>query len=200
MAKTLSTVAVDACQEIAQNTILEGTTKDVSSYYDCIMQIWWALSNATAHTGTKVKVQYSTATSGDEKWADLAELVFGIGTTNLEVITNNPAPIGTTVFTVADTTDYTVLGSWRFLEDVSTFANSEWLFQRGVSANTSITALDGSTREHALNSILNSIAGCVVPLMIPAVAQRIRVLYDNTYDADGATVAIMSELVGMTAY
>lgn len=198
MALTKATVALDACQEIAQNTVLEGTTEEVSDAYDAVLYVWWALTNATAHTGTKIKVQISTDNSGDEDWSDLTELVVGIGTTNLEVITNNPAAIGTTVFTCSSTTGYTA-GTWVFLEDVSTFANSEWLYLTTVTSNTSVTAIDGSTREHAQNSILNSVAGAMTPVVIPFSAQRVRVIYDNTYDADGATVAIKSQLVEVTA-
>ncbi len=198
MALTKATTALDACQEIAQNTILEGTIEEVSDAFDAVLYIWWALTNATAHTGTKVKVQISTDTSGDEGWHDLTEIVFGVGTTNLEVITNNPAGAGTTVFTCASTVGYTV-GTWVFIEDVSTFANSEWLLLVTVTTNTSVTAMDGSTRSHAVNSILNSVAGCAGPIPIPFGAQRIRVVYDNTYDADGATVAVKSQLVEVTA-
>jgi hypothetical protein len=198
MALTKATVALDACQEIAQNTVLEGTTEEVSDAYDAVLYVWWALTNATAHTGTKVKVQVSTDTTGDEDWSDLTELVVGVGTTNLEVITNNPAAIGTTAFTCSSTTGYTA-ATWVFLEDVTTFANSEWLYLTAVAANTSVTAIDGSTREHAANSILNSQAGAMTPVAIPFSAQRVRVIYDNTYDADGATVAIKSQLVEVTA-
>jgi len=199
MALTKSVAVLDACQEIAQNTILEGATVDVSGCYSAALHIDYAQSNATAHTGTRIRVQVSSATSGDEDWHDLAEVIPAYGTTNLEVITNNPLAVSGVTITVADTTGYTVLGSWRFLEDVTTFANSEWIFQTGVVTNTSITIMDGVTREHAVNSILNSIASRLPPIDIPDWAQRARVVYDNTYDADGATVAIHSRISKLTA-
>jgi len=198
MAKTGAAVSVDSTQELAQNTVTEGTTVNVSSYYDGYLQIWWALCNATAHTGTRLIIQTSLADSGDEDWATLTSLVVGVGTTNLEVITNDPATAGTTVFTCADTTGYSV-GTWIFLEDVSTFANSEWLWITTVTSNTSVTALDGSTREHAVSSILNSVAGVTPPISIPFAARRLRVVYDNKYDSDGATVAVKAKLVNVTA-
>jgi len=198
MALTKSTAALDACQEIAQNTVLEGTTVDVSGCYEAALHVWFALSNATAHTGTKIILQVSANTSGDEDWTDYAELVSITGTTNLEVITNNPLAAAGTSITVANTTGYTVDGSWRFLEDVSTFANSEWVFQIAVVTNTSITIMDGVTRAHAQNSILNSIAACYV-FHLPLWANRARLIYDNTYDSDGATVAIKSRVSKTTA-
>lgn len=199
MAKALTTVAIDATQEVAQGAILEGNTQDVSSYYGAILQVWYALTNATAHTGTRIIVEYSTDSSGDEDWAELAQFVVGVGTTNLETITNNPATAGATVITCASTTGYTV-GIWIFLEDGATFANSEWGRVVAVAANTSVTLKDGITRQHANTSVLNSVAGPAVPVMIPEFCQRIRVIYDNSYDADGATVAIKAQLTGITAY
>jgi hypothetical protein len=197
MALTKSVASVDACQEITQNTVLEGTTVDISGCYESALHIDFALSNATAHTGTKIRVQVSSNTSGDEDWTDLYEFVSITGTTNLEVITNNPLAVGGTSITVTSTTGYTA-GSWIFLEDVSTFANSEWCYVTVVTTNTSLTIIDGVTRQHAQNSILNSVAAnYVVPL--PIWAARARVVYDNTYDADGATVAVRARISKVTA-
>ena len=198
MALTKSGAAVDACQEIAQNTILEGTTVDVSGCYEARLHIWFALSNATAHTGTKIIIQTSAAASGDEDWTDYHTFISITGTTNLENCTDNPLHAGDTTLLCADTTGYTVLGSWRFLEDVSTFANSEWIFQTAVTTNTSIGILDGVTRQHAQNSVLNSIAA-VYEVLLPNDALRVRIIYDNTYDADGATVAVKASITKVTA-
>lgn len=200
MAKTMDTAVLDACQEIAQNVIVEGIIASVSDLYGAALTISWALSNATAHTGTKIRIEQSPRASGDEAWGLLQELIVGVGTTNLEVITNNPAAVAETVITCASTTGYSV-GSTIFLEDVSTFANSEWGEIKAMSANTSVTLVDGITRQHAVNSILNSVAGVTPPIPIPVEeVQRVRVLYDNTYDADGATVAVKCEICKQTAY
>lgn len=196
MALTKSVAAVDACQEVAQNAVLEGTIVDVSGCYEAALHIDFALSNATAHTGTKIRVQVSSNTSGDEDWQDFYEFVSITGTTNLEVITNNPLSAGGTSITVASTTGYAA-GQWIFLEDVSTFANSEWCFVTAVVTNTSMTILDGVTRQHAVNSICNSIAANYV-IHIPAWANRVRVVYDNTYDSDGATVAVRARISKVT--
>jgi len=197
MALTKSAAAVDACQEIAQNTILEGTTVDLSGAYEAMLHIDFALCNATPHTGTKIIIQVSGAASGDDNWEVFREFVSITGTTDLEVITNNPAAIGTTVLTCASTTGYAT-GQWIFLEDVTTFANSEWCYIVAVSANTSVTIMDGTTRAHNKNSIMNSIAQTYV-MALPLGILRVRIVYDNTYDSDGATVAIRSNIVKVTA-
>lgn len=197
MALTKSVAAVDAVQEIAQNTVLEGATVDVSGCYDAALHIDFAQSNEVAHTGTKIRIQVSSNSSGDEDWSDLFEYVPQFGTGNQEAITNNPLAAGGTSITVASTTGYTVNGSWRFLED-PTFANGEWVFQTAYSTNASITVLDGVTREHVqTTSLLHSIAQRDV-WPIPMWANRVRVIYDNTYDADGATVAVRCRISKVT--
>lgn len=198
MALTKTVAAVDACQEIAQNTVLEGAVTNVSACYSAALHVDFALTDATAHTGTKIIVQVSSAESGDEDWQDLYPgMVSIVGTTNLQVTTNNPLAAAGTSITVADTTGYTTNGSWRFLEDVDTFADSEWIYQTAYVTNTSLTIIDGVTRAHAQNSILNSIAANYV-FQLPDWVNRVRIVYDNTYDSDGATVAIRSRISKVT--
>ena len=198
MALTKSVASVDACQEIAQNTVVEGTTVDVSGCYSAALHIDFAQTNMAGHTGTKIRVQVSSNTSGDEDWHDLAEVIPAYGTTTEEVITNDPLAAEGTSITCASTTGY-AKGAWIFLEDVSTFANSEWCFVTVVTTNTSLTILDGVTRQHAKDSICNSVASRLPPIDIPDWAQRVRVIYDNTYDSDGATVAVRCRISKLTA-
>jgi len=46
--------------------------------------------------------------------------------------------------------------------------------------------------------VLNSIASRLPPIDIPDWAQRVRVVYDNTYDSDGATVAVRCRISKLT--
>lgn len=171
---------------VAQNTIVKSTEFDYSTYSDGIIDIQAALDTTTAHTGTRFIVQSSSSSSGDEDWSNLTEFVGLIGTANSEAITNNPAAAGTTVLTCADTTGYTVLGNWRFIED-ATLINSELIFQTAVSANTSITILDGTTNAHVQNTLMFNVA-LSQSVSIPKSIRRLRVVIDNTYDADGSTL------------
>lgn len=196
MAVTKTVEAVDACQEIAQNTIVEGTTISTATDLGGIVTIWWALTNETAHTGTLVQLHISQAASGDDDWTPYAQSIVGVGTGNTETITNNPLSAGGTSITCSSTTGYS-LGTWVFLED-ATFANSEWIFVAGLTTNTSITALDGVTRTHANTAVLNSVAGSV-NFYVPVEANRFRIVYLNTYDSDGATVAIKCSYSALTA-
>ena len=199
MAATKTTAEVDACAELAQNAVREGTVIDLSTCFDAVLHIMLALTTATAHTGTRVVVQTSGNSAGDEDWTDLWDAAYLIGTANLELITNNPAAAAETVFTVASTTGYVADGALDiFIEDAGTFANSEWMKMVSAVTDTSVTVQDGSAREHAVSSILYNVAKTIeVPL--PFGAYRARVLYDNTYDADGSTIACKSRVVNVTA-
>jgi len=178
----------DATAEVAQNAFREGAVVDLTDAYRAVVSVHWALTSATAHTGTRLLFQGRHAASGDEGWTTLFEPVVGVGTANLEPITNAPAAAGTTVFTVASTAGYTADGILRvFLEDVTTFANSEWMMAVAHDTDASVTMLDGSLREHAASSILYNVAGVVT--FVPVGWSYLRVIVDNTYDSDGSTVA-----------
>ena len=70
--------------------------------------------------------------------------------------------------------------------------------QKSYLANTNIDIMDGTARAHAVNSILYNVAATYV-VQLPMAAQRVRIIYNNCYDADGSTVAIKSGIVEVTA-
>jgi len=198
MALVKSIEAVDAWQEIAQDTVLEGTIVDVSPNYDTMVHIDLAITTTTAHTGTEILVQISSAASSDEFWTTLPPFVSLIGTANSESITNNPLTAGSTVITVADTTGYATNGTLLFLED-ATIANSELVYQNDFVTNTSITVNNQTTREHANTAVLFNLAIAHSPIQLPFSTNRFRVLYNNTFDPDGSTVAIRTRLSKVTS-
>ncbi len=171
---------------VAQNTIVKSAEFDFSKMTDGILSIQAALDTTTAHTGTKFIVQISNSSSGDEDWNEYTNFVGLIGTANSEAITNNPLAAGSTTITCADTTGYTVLGNWRFIED-ATLADSELIFQTAVTTNTNITILDGTTNAHIQNTLMFNVALTQV-ISITKPVYRLRVVVDNTYDADGSTL------------
>ena len=74
-ALTKSVAAVDEWAEIAQNAVREGATTDVSGCYAATLHISYALTSATAHTGTKIEIQLSSNTTGDENWTTLTTFI-----------------------------------------------------------------------------------------------------------------------------
>jgi hypothetical protein len=188
----------DEWAEVAQNAVREGATTTISDAYVTTLYIDYALTSATAHTGTKISVQVSSNTSGDEDWSTFMSFLTLTGTTNVEALGGSEAA-AQTVLEVASTTglyddDET---RWIFIED-NTVANSEMCLLVSHVANTSVTVQDGITNAHDTSDILNDIADRVV-VSIPLGYSRVRVIYDNTYDSDGATCHTHCAIVEVTA-
>lgn len=170
---------------VAQGTVAESATLDTSGHYQTQLVIQAFLDSTTAHTGTEFRIQGSANTTGDEDWYDITQFVALIGTANSEAITNNPLAASSTTITCASTTGYTA-GGWRAIED-GTLANSELIFQVGLTTDTNITILDGTTNEHAQSTNMWNIA-ISRSVFIGAPANRVRVVVNNTYDSDGSTL------------
>ena len=184
MAKDTTPKSITDWTAVAQNTIVESATEDVSPNYGSMLYIQSFLDTTTAHTGTKFLVQVSNADSGDEDWYDLTEFVELVGTAATDLIENNPLAAGSTVITLTAHA-LTVLGIWLGIED-GTLANSELIFEKAQATN-SITCLDGTTNAHAQNTAIFNVA-MVKSIFIPPEVARVRVVVDNSYDADGSTL------------
>lgn len=175
--------------EVAQDVIVHSDAEDISDDIEAYLILQAALNTATAHTGTKIIVEISHNTEGDEDWVELpgAEKTILIGTANEEAIDDNPLAAEATTITISSTAGYTVNGEWRFIED-GTIANSEIVRQEDEVNNTSIDILDGVTNEHAQNTNMYSIAISEVIAYLTAAVRRVRLVIDNTYDPDGSTL------------
>lgn len=197
-ALTKSVAAVDEWAEVAQNAVREGATTDVSGCYAATLHISYALTSATAHTGTKIEIQLSSNTSGDENWTTLTSFLTKTGTPNPEPQTEDPLAVGQTTINCISTVglydDDEI--RWIFIED-GTVANSEMMLLVSHVGNTSVTVQDGTTNEHAQSVNMFDIAD-VVAVQLPITANRVRVVYDNTYDADGATCHTLCRITKVT--
>ena len=183
-----SYTTVDAWTAIAQNAILEGATMDLSAVQRVVLHIDCVLTAAVAHTGTEIIMQTSSSDVDDEFWSDFTKVIGPLGTPNTENATNNPMAVDETVITMASTTGYATKAEWRFIKD-ATIANSELVLQTDVSANVNMTVLNGVKRSHVQNTPMWNIAE-TIEVELPLETPRARVIYNNTYDADGASITI----------
>ena len=174
---------------VAQNALVESDITDISDDLEAQLLLQAFLDTETAHTGTKLIVEISHNTSGDEDWVELqgAERVILIGTANEELIDDNPLTAGSTTILMSSTTGFTVNGLLRGIKD-GTIANSEIVRQIAETTNTDIDILDGTANEHANTVNVYSIAMSAVIAYLPPSVRRVRVLVDNTYDPDGSTL------------
>jgi len=200
MALTKSVASVTDWTAVAQNAVGESAEVDISGCYDSSLSIQAFLDTETAHTGTEFIIQVSSNTSGNEDWQDYQRWTELIGTANSEAITNNPLAAASTTITCASTTGYTIAElplAWRAIED-GTLANSEIILQTGLTTDTNITILDGTTNEHAQNTPMYSIA-FTKEIWIPISYNRVRLVINNTYDSDGSTLNYKVRINKVTA-
>ena len=189
---TKSSAEVDVWAEVAENALREGATTSVSDAYRATVTVSVASTHADAGEGMYIIVQTSATSSGDDDWTTVSggKVLALVGTANLETITNNPATAGTTVFTVASTAGYTTDGiQYVFIEDAADVTDSEIMQVVSSITDTSITVQDGSTTEHANTAVLSNLAEKYT-FSIPMTANRVRVLYDNTFDSDGTAPTV----------
>ena len=200
MALTKAAETITDWTAVAQNTVGESGTIDISGHYETSLFIQAFLDSATAHTGTEFLVQISNQASGDEDWADLCRFVELIGTANAEPLTNNPAAAGTTVFTCVSTTGYAVADvplPWIAIED-ATLINSELCLLVAISANTSVTVQDGSKNEHAQNTGMWNIGFAKTISLGLGTGLRARLVVGNTYDSNGSSLNFKVNAVKVT--
>lgn len=185
-ALTKSVATVDEWAAVAQNTVREGATTDISANYSSALHIDLAVTSATAHDGTKIEIQVSSNTTGDEDWTTLTSLISGIGTANSEAL-GGAESAGATLLEVASTTGYVADETrWIFILD-NTVADSEMALLVSAVTNTSVTVQDGITNAHDASDTLFNIAANFV-IAIPIDYNRVRVIYDNTVDSGGSQV------------
>lgn len=185
MALTQADEAVTDWTAVAQNTVAESATLDTSPNYATEVYIQAFLDTTTAHTGTKFIVQTSSNSSGDEDWHDMTPFVALIGTAATDLIEDNPLSAASTAIALTGHA-LTALAKWLGIED-GTLVNSELIFEVSQSTNE-IVVLDGTANEHAQNTAIFNVAESHSPIQIPFGTTRIRVIVDNTYDADGSTL------------
>jgi len=170
---------------VAQNTVAKSAEINCALHAVSHLAIQAFLDTETAHTGTEFIVQVSSNTSGNEDWEEYTRFVGLIGTANKEDVTNNPLAAAGTSITVAATLGYTV-GLLFAIKD-ATLVNSELCLATVITTNTSITIIDGVTNEHANTADLYNIALTQIIMLAPTV-NRVRVIINNGYDADGSTL------------
>lgn len=170
---------------VAQNTLVHSDETDISDDLEALLILQAFLDTTTAHTGTEVIVEISHNTSGDEDWVELTRRVILVGTAATDLIEDNPLAASSTAIALTGHA-LTTLGIWLAIED-GTLNNSELVREKSQTANE-VVILDGTTNAHAQNTAIFNVAMSDTITYLTASVRRVRVLINNTYDADGSTL------------
>ena len=208
MALTKPGSIIDAWLEIAAQGIRQGAEQAVATSYDMALLIECALSSTTAHLGTEIIVMVSEETSGNGLWNPFTRFIGPVGTAFTRPLSGDEAAAQTVLSTDAPVTNnLDHPGKFLFIEDTVDVTTSEVLYQVAVSADAddTITIAYGLAYAHtaagsALWDIDSATSEAVAQWMVqlPASANRVRVIYNNNYDAAAATVITRCRLMNTT--
>ncbi len=195
MALAKSVASVDAWTAVAQNTVVEGATADVSAAYQCTLHITAAPTTNTATVnGLKVIIQVSSAAAGDVNWEELTSFAMCVGITTAKIsITNTLTAGAASGISAASVSGFTTEGYYLYIDDG---ASSEIVLEKSQSA-AGMTIVDNVTYGHASTTPLYYRAESI-SVNIPDTANRVRVLYDNTQDATGSAMDVQCNLSKIT--
>lgn len=179
-----SAAVTQAWTAVAQNTIAKSAEIDTGGAGSSIMHIQAALDTTTAHTGTRLIVQGSGASTGNADWHTIADFVALIGTAATDAIEDAPLAAGSTAIALTGHA-LTVLAKWLFIKD-GTLANSELVMESAQTANE-VVILDGTENAHVATTAIWNVAMEQI-ITLPFAIKRARLVVDNTYDDNGSTL------------
>ena len=194
-------VVLDDWALIAQNAVREGATQSISTWQSTTLYISCANGSTTTHTGTKMIVQISPVDSGDEAWETHIEFIGPTGTALEAVQVVVPNATATTILaSYASTAGLYDDDGVRaiFLLGSPTVTDSELctLISHVSSSASSVTILDPLTNTPGASSTWYDIAETYI-IEIPEYANRLRIIYDNTYDSNGSTAYTYCAVYGV---
>lgn len=167
----------------------EGSEIDVSADDAIFLLFRWSSIEAAANTNSgSFLVQASDKTTGDENWVTIAEISTPTGTASKADLDSGGEAIGQTVIGVSATAGL-VSGTWCYIQDTTTEADSEWCYILTIVTDDTITIADGLAvaKDDADDSWS---AAQVVGMNVHVQAyNRLRVLYVHQ-GATGANTAI----------
>lgn len=196
-----SQTTLDEWALTANTAIRLGTELDVSTAYQCVLNIKAVLGEAVASTGQPEVIIQTTgeASPAKDDWTTYMRFIGPQGTpvTPLALDETEPAAETVIVCTDPETAGIDNDGKFKFVKN-TTVANSEIIYQVANSgdAGDTITILDGLANEQtAATSVIMDIDDTELEVVtqwnfvIDCIAiSRIRVIYNADYDTNGPDV------------
>jgi len=174
--KTVQT-ALLAIQSVAASSVAISSAFDMSTKLGGIISVRFGRRAVTAAgAGANIRIEASSATSGDNTWYPLATFTSAFAVCEGEALTGTVAA-GQKVLTLSSTTNLTA-GDVIFIDN-GTIANSEWGRIKSIVASTSVTLEDDLVNAQTSSTIYD-LAEIYSPVSIPEAAMRIRVVADGS--------------------
>ena len=188
LTKTAGTTLL-ALQSVASNTVIVGSTVSVATTLYASVFIRIGRRIATALTvGAQVRIEASSASSGDRDWYPLFTYVSQIAAASDEAV-NGVCAAGQAVVPMAATAGFTA-GDVVFIDN-GTIGNSEWGRVKSISANASVTLIDNLVNAQTGATVYDSAE--ILPgisLDVSAVT-RLRAVADFSQTGQAVAVEVM---------
>lgn len=174
--KTVQT-ALLAIQSVAASTVVMSSAFDVSGKLGGLIHVRFGRRSATAAgAGVNIRLESSSAASGDNTWFPFAIFTTAFAACEAEALTGTVSS-GQKVLTLASTTNLTAQDV--IFIDNGTIANSEWGRIKSISANTSVTIEDNLVNAQTSSTIYDA-AEIYSPVAFPEGSVRIRAVIDGS--------------------
>ena len=166
-----------AIQSVAASSVAISSAFDMSGKLEGgLIQVRFGRRSATAAgAGVNIRLESSSATSGNNTWFPFAVLTTNFAAAEAEAVSGTVSS-GTNVITVASTTNLTAADV--IFIDNGTIANSEWGRVKSISTNVSVTIEDNLVNAQTGATIYDS-AEIFPPVQVPKHAVRIRAVADG---------------------
>jgi hypothetical protein len=166
-----------AIQSVAANSVAISSAFDMSGKLEGgLIHVRFGRRSATAAgAGVNIRLESSSATSGNNTWFPFAVFTTAFATAEAEAVSGTVSS-GTNVITVASTTN--LAAADVIFIDNGTIANSEWGRVKSISANVSVTIEDNLVNAQTGATLYDS-AEIFPPVQVPKQAVRIRAVADG---------------------
>lgn len=187
---------VDVWANVAQNAVREGSETNIDDWDVAWIHLSSAMTGETAHTGTMFYIQVSATATGDNNWTTYTNTLGPTGTANDVAVTADVTTSTMTVYCSDTSGKFDDDGvRWIFLHNSTAVSESAMLLATAHAANAYVTVLDAPEVQQVTHTRMFDCASST-SIQLPRSVVRIRVIHDNTYDSDGASVTTRCDITG----
>jgi hypothetical protein len=175
--------------DFASGTYTEGSSLDVSAMFAAAIKISVGRLTGTAFTAgfPNIRIQGSTATSGNDRWADLFVFQPPVGASIGATTANGAIAANAATYALTSATNF-VVNDLNFLGHTTTPANYELI--KTLSGTTTVTPVHNVVNAHDTGCVITSQASEVLATIGLQGINRLRSVVDNNGSGQGIKVRV----------